>query len=73
MVGRNFPARWTGGSAEAACGTCHALPPTGHTDAEITECSACHSDVMNSNGTIKDKMRHINGKINVFGQERPFF
>ena len=73
MVGRNFAARWTGGSAEAACGTCHALPPTGHAAADITACSACHTGVMNSSGNIADKSKHINGKINVFGDERPFF
>ncbi len=73
MVGLNHAALWTGGDAEAACGTCHALPPTGHTPAEITECSACHGDVMNPNGTIRNKAKHINGKINVFSEERPFF
>jgi len=33
--------RWTGGPAEAACGTCHRSPPDSH--AWTTSCETCHA------------------------------
>ncbi len=72
MVGANASPIWTGGASEAACGTCHALPPTGHAPFAITACANCHSPVVDVAGKISDKSLHINGKINVFGSERPF-
>jgi len=70
MVGNNTSPVWVGGSAEASCGSCHGLPPTGHL--AVTACSGCHSGVVNGQGTIIDPTKHINGKINVFNQEFPF-
>ncbi len=70
MVGANFSPKWVGGAVEAACGTCHALPPTGHIASSINACANCHSGVVNNAGVIIDKSKHINGKINVFGQEK---
>jgi len=70
MVGSNYAPIWTGGSSQAACGTCHGLPPEGHKPATITGCAVCHATIVNSVGVINDKAKHINGKINVFGQER---
>ena len=55
----------------AECGTCHDLPPKGHTPAELTICGSCHLGVVDAEGSIIDKTKHINGKINVFGQETP--
>ena len=72
MVGANYSPLWTGGGAEAACGTCHGLPPTGHLSYQLSECGACHDMIVGSNGTIIDPSKHINGKINVFGEERGF-
>ncbi len=69
MVGLDFAPMWTGGSSQAACGTCHGLPPEGHNAATITGCGVCHASVVNSAGVIIDKTKHINGKINVFGSE----
>jgi predicted CxxxxCH...CXXCH cytochrome family protein len=72
MTGANAMPVWTGGSSEAACGTCHGLPPTGHMVATITGCVSCHAGVVDAQGKIADKSLHMNGKINVFGSERSF-
>lgn len=73
MVGNKFAPLWTGGSTQAACGTtCHNTPPNGHISSAITGCSSCHTGVIENTGTIIDKTKHINGKINVFGSERSF-
>jgi predicted CxxxxCH...CXXCH cytochrome family protein len=72
MVGNNASPVWIGGSAEAFCGSCHGLPPTGHIAATLNSCVNCHPGVVNGQGAITDETKHINGKINVFAQERPF-
>ena len=74
MKGNNYSPRWTGGDPEAACGTCHGLPPAGHLSQGIglAQCTFCHSDVVNGSGVIIDKTKHMNGKINVYGSERSF-
>jgi len=70
MVGGSFAPAWTGGSAEAGCGTCHGLPPQGHT-ALLGACVNCHSDVVDASMHIIDPSKHINGKIDVLTQEFP--
>ena len=72
MTGSNYSPTWTGGPFQAMCGTCHGLPPKGHFAAAVSECVNCHGDVVNSSGAIIDRTKHINGKINVFGQEIAF-
>jgi len=72
MVGAIYAPVWTGGSAEAECGTCHGLPPPGHLMYQLSECGACHDMMVGANGEIIDPSKHINGKINVFGEERSF-
>ena len=82
-----FAPVWTDASgAQMACGTCHgdvtkpttlekALPKTaseGGTHPQSTSCSACHSGVVDATGKILDPTKHINGKLNVFGQERDY-
>jgi predicted CxxxxCH...CXXCH cytochrome family protein len=62
---------------QASCGTCHGLPPRGtHPAVSSTSCAQiCHSDVVDEvegQLRIKDKTRHINGKLNLFGQEQGF-
>lgn len=52
------------GSIQDACGSCHGLPPEGHVSA--TDCSGCHSRVVDENFNIINKFLHINGKIDVF-------
>ena len=68
MAGANYSPSWTGGSPEAACGSCHGLPPAGHAPYTIKTCVVCHSEVVDGNGNIIDKTKHMNGKVNVFGQ-----
>jgi len=72
IVGAKYSPLWTGGASEATCGSCHGLPPVGHTAAPLTGCVTCHADVVNASGNIIDKTKHINGKINAFGTERSF-
>ena len=55
------------------CGSCHDLPPKGHTPFPLTGCATCHGDVIDSEGKIIDEGKHINGKVNVFTQEYPMF
>ncbi|MDP4196679.1 MAG: hypothetical protein Q8940_16615, partial [Bacteroidota bacterium] len=73
-VGANFSPKWTQvDGSQAACGTCHGLPPKGHigypNNLPVTACgnSGCHSGVVDINGNIIDKNKHINGAINVRG------
>ncbi|RMF56349.1 MAG: hypothetical protein D6743_20400, partial [Calditrichaeota bacterium] len=63
---------WTDPST-VTCGSCHALPPEGHQPFEITDCHNCHASVVDGEGNIVDKGKHVNGKINVFSQEFPMF
>jgi predicted CxxxxCH...CXXCH cytochrome family protein len=71
MVGVNYSPLWTGGLSEAVCGSCHGLPPAGHIAATLTTCGNCHTGIVDGSGVIIDKTRHINGKINIFGSEKP--
>ena len=65
MVGKNPIIIWNAvGSRQTVCGTCHKLPPTGHTTA--TTCNGCHPRVVDQDFNIIDKNLHINGKIDVF-------
>lgn len=61
---------WNGGSDEAACGTCHGMPPPqfpvtriGITHPPFIECYVCHGDVVDENNNIIDKSLHINGLV----------
>ena len=58
---------WVGSANEVVCGSCHGLPPTGHVDAELTECADCHAGIVDATGNIIDPVKHINGLPNVFG------
>jgi predicted CxxxxCH...CXXCH cytochrome family protein len=74
------------GGGEAACGTCHgdvsqptlaqrALPRTSAqsgTHPNNLNCANCHGDVVNASLQFVDRSKHINGRLNVFGQERDF-
>lgn len=70
---------------QMACGTCHgdvtktgaerALPKTsarGGTHPNFTSCYICHDDVIDANLKIINPAKHINGKLNVAGEERAF-
>jgi predicted CxxxxCH...CXXCH cytochrome family protein len=63
---------WNGGSGEAACGSCHGVPPaleTGHpfvAGAGATGCGACHAPTVRPDGTIDlAGGRHVNGALDV--------
>lgn len=72
MVGANSSPSWTAGSAAVACGSCHGIPPKGHLALDLSSCGTCHIGVVDNSGHITDKTKHMNGKINVFGQEYSF-
>ncbi len=75
IVGANFSPQWTGGDPQAACGTCHGLPPTGHFNygSSISVCTSCHYLDGSMRGKAQlDKSIHINGKIDLFGSEYSF-
>jgi len=73
---------FTAQSQGAACGTCHGDPTTGNplpktpaqggTHPPNEDCQTCHIGVVEVSGgnyTFIDKSKHINGKLNIFGQE----
>ncbi len=71
ITGENFSPVWNKvDSSQAYCGSCHLLPPRGHkdagTDPTASTCSSCHPKVVDNDGNIIDKSRHINGKKDVF-------
>lgn len=68
ISGNSFTPVWNiVDGSQSECGTCHGLPPTGHIDAELTWCVNCHPGVVDANGNIIDKLKHLNGESNVFG------
>ncbi len=72
IVGNNKTVTWNSTTnKEAECGTCHGKVdangdlvtplPTGHFgNYGISACANCHSSVVNSEGVIIDKIKHIN-------------
>ncbi|MCB9503881.1 MAG: CxxxxCH/CxxCH domain-containing protein [Deferribacteres bacterium] len=69
----NFASPDWNDASSAACGSCHGLPPVGHMEVEPTSCGKCHHSVVDETGKITDPTKHINGKINVFGNEYDMF
>jgi predicted CxxxxCH...CXXCH cytochrome family protein len=54
---------WTHvGSGEAACGSCHGLPPADHAS---SDCANCHGAVVNSAGALIDTARHLDGHVSL--------
>jgi predicted CxxxxCH...CXXCH cytochrome family protein len=72
--GSNFAPQWTGGNSQAACGTCHGMPPAGHQNfgTSVTTCTSCHYYDQSKQSGPLDKSTHINGKIDLYGQEFSF-
>jgi len=65
ISGNDSLAVWTA-PGSVVCGTCHDLPPNGHLGSYTNiECYSCHGSVININGNIIDKTKHINGQINL--------
>lgn len=68
--GTNQAPAWTGGSAEAACGTCHGLPPPNPPHpivaGGLTACSGCHSATIDATGTLVSPAaggKHLDGVL----------
>ncbi|MCP5064651.1 MAG: hypothetical protein GY936_19620 [Ignavibacteriae bacterium] len=66
IIGNNFSPKWTQvDNTQAACGTCHLLPPTGHINAGNDEtaatCINCHAATFEEDGSL-NKFTHIDGK-----------
>lgn len=72
ITGNNQSPDWTAPNS-ATCGTCHNLPPAGHLPVQLDQCANCHASVVDSEGQIIDKSKHVNGMVNVFQQEYPMF
>ena len=72
MEGNTATVSWVD-STTAVCGSCHSLAPTGHLSYDISACGGCHMGVVNASGVILDNKKHINGNVNVFGEEYPMF
>ncbi|MFZ1081704.1 MAG: CxxxxCH/CxxCH domain-containing protein [Candidatus Kryptoniota bacterium] len=73
--GNNFTPTWKNGdSTQAACGTCHSVPPNTtihqvafyHGPSE-QNCYFCHEPMMGQNG-IQDSTLHVNGKLELYGK-----
>lgn len=73
------------GSEGGKCGSCHGNPATGDpmpktsaqggTHPNVSACNSCHADVVslvNGQWVISSPTKHINGLLNVFGQERNY-
>jgi predicted CxxxxCH...CXXCH cytochrome family protein len=67
---------WTRvGEGEAACGTCHGLPPTvSHpvVSGGLTACSGCHAPTINSSGALIPPSAggtHLNGVVDAQGHD----
>jgi predicted CxxxxCH...CXXCH cytochrome family protein len=67
--GNNYTPKWTQGSNEIACGSCHSLAPK-LPHPQVMACFACHEEVVDSRMNIIDKSKHINGKLEVYGNSR---
>jgi len=75
MVGNKRAPQWNlVDGNEAKCSSCHGKndvdpSPIGHIPYTIDQCVWCHGNVVDASGTIIDKTKHINGKVNVFGSK----
>lgn len=68
IEGNNYQPVWNKVDAtQATCGSCHGLPPTGHLDSDLKSCATCHAEVVDKYGKIINASKHMDGKINVFG------
>jgi predicted CxxxxCH...CXXCH cytochrome family protein len=56
---------WTKvGKGEAACGTCHALPPASP-HPQVKLCSLCHNGIATDDPKIIGRNLHLNGKVDL--------
>lgn len=55
---------WTGGIDQAACGTCHGLPPENH-GMGLDECHLCHGEVVDADLNIIAPELHVDTMLQV--------
>jgi hypothetical protein len=58
---------WNGSADEAACGTCHGVPPADGVHwptMRLVDCATCHPQTMDPSGALKPAT-HINGVVDV--------
>ena len=66
-AGSNTAPTWTAvDGTQAACGTCHGLPPGG-THPQNSQCSVCHGAVIAADGGIINPSLHIDGLVQASG------
>jgi predicted CxxxxCH...CXXCH cytochrome family protein len=53
---------WNGGPGEAACGSCHGVPPANHASAR---CGDCHGRVADNQQRIVGETLHADGKVSL--------
>jgi predicted CxxxxCH...CXXCH cytochrome family protein len=58
------PIWFDGGSGQAACGTCHGLPPSSHHPSQV-ECQLCHQRVAGPEQTVAAPELHVDGMVQV--------
>ena len=65
---RNPSPQWTSvGTGEAVCGSCHGTPPQTGSHPARSDCSTCHSSVVDDFGNIihtNGQTNHLNGTVN---------
>lgn len=75
--GSNAPV-WTGGSAQAACGTCHdagadpaklAWKHAYHVGTLKLKCADCHANVVDTNSNIANTLLHVNGVVDTLRRD----
>ncbi len=55
---------WTNQLGSLSCASCHGMPPPEpHPQSE--QCGQCHAEVVAANNTIRDRQRHVDGKVDV--------
>jgi predicted CxxxxCH...CXXCH cytochrome family protein len=53
---------WSGGPSDAACGTCHGVPPSGHPGGT---CSTCHGAVVDEQLNLIAPDAHVVGRVSL--------
>jgi predicted CxxxxCH...CXXCH cytochrome family protein len=61
---RNVSPLWSAGAPDAACGTCHGIPPAGH-DPKLVRCVLCHNRSVTDAQKLVVGGLHVNGKRDV--------
>jgi len=71
LDGGGVPAPTWNKPVKMVCGSCHGIPPKktragkAHIATAITNCFACHPEVVDKAGAIIDKAKHVNGRADI--------